>query len=87
MYGQALRSHRGIENSLQYQLAGAFDEDRNRISTCNGAENLRLLSRLALSLLQVHPAKRGIVEKRFAAAMNPDFLEELLRNVGTEGNR
>ena len=38
--------------------------------------------RLTLSLLQAHPAKLSIAKKRFAAALDPDFLEEILRGAG-----
>jgi hypothetical protein len=32
--------------------------------------------------LQAHPAKLSIAKKRFAAALDPDFLEETLRGDG-----
>lgn len=82
VYGKALRDHWGIENSLHWQLDVTFAEDRNRVSKRNGAENLALLRRLTLSLLQAHPDKKSIAKKRFAAALNPDFLEEILRGDG-----
>lgn len=82
VYGKALRSHWGIENSLHWQLDVTFDEDRNRVRKRNAAENLALLRRLTLSLLQAHPAKLSIAKKRFAAALDPDFLEEILRGDG-----
>jgi predicted transposase YbfD/YdcC len=77
-YGTALRNHWGIENSLHWQLDVNFDEDRNRVTKRNAAENLALLRRLTLSLLQAHPAKLSIAKKRFAAALDPDFLDEIL---------
>ena len=82
VYGKALRDHWGIENSLHWQLDVTFDEDRNRVSKRNAAENLGLLRRLTLSLLQAHPAKLSIAKKRFAAALDPEFLEEILRGDG-----
>jgi predicted transposase YbfD/YdcC len=82
VYGKALRNHWGIENSLHWQLDVTFDEDNNRVSKRNAAENLASLRRLALSLLQAHPAKLSIAKKRFAAALDPDFLEEILRGDG-----
>jgi predicted transposase YbfD/YdcC len=81
-YGKALRNHWRIENSLHWQLDVNFDEDHNRVTRRNGAENLALLRRLTLSLLQAHPAKLSIAKKRFAAALDPDFLEEILRGDG-----
>jgi predicted transposase YbfD/YdcC len=79
VYGKALRGHWGIENSLHWQLDVTFAEDANRVSKRNAAENLALLRRLSLSLLQANPAKLSIAKKRFAAALDPDFLEEILR--------
>jgi predicted transposase YbfD/YdcC len=81
-YGKALRNHWRIENSLHWQLDVNFDEDLNRVTKRNAAENLALLRRLTLSLLQAHPAKLSIAKKRFAAALDPDFLEEILRGDG-----
>ena len=82
VYGKALRNHWGIENALHWQLDVTFDEDHNRVSKRNAAENLALLRRLVLSLLQAHPAKLSIAKKRFAAALDPDFLEEILQGDG-----
>jgi predicted transposase YbfD/YdcC len=82
VYGKALRGHWGIENTLHGQLDVTFDEDDNRVSHRNAAENLALLRRLTLSLLQAHPAKLSIAKKRYAAALDPAFLEEILRGDG-----
>jgi predicted transposase YbfD/YdcC len=82
VYGKALRNHWGIENNLHWQLDVNFKEDHNRVSKRNAAENLALLRRLTLSLLQAHPEKLSIAKKRFAAALDPDFLEEILRGDG-----
>jgi predicted transposase YbfD/YdcC len=80
VYGNALRNHWGIENQLHWQLDVCFDEDKNRVSKKHGAENLALVRRLALSLLKQHPDKRSIKCKRLLAALDPGFLEEVLRD-------
>jgi predicted transposase YbfD/YdcC len=85
-YAEALRNHWGIENSLHWQLDITFDEDDNRVTKRNGAENLALLRRLTLSLLKAHPDKKSIAKKRFAAALNPAFLEEVLSGNGILGH-
>jgi len=41
-----------------------------------------LLRRLTLTLVQAHPSKLSIAKKRFAAALDPTFLEEILRGDG-----
>lgn len=81
-YGRGLRHHWGIENHLHWQLDVTFGEDRSRVTKRNAAENLTLLRRLTLTLLQAHPAKLSIAKKRFAAALDTDFLEEILRGNG-----
>jgi predicted transposase YbfD/YdcC len=83
VYGDALRSHWGIENGLHWQLDTSFAEDDNRVSNRRGAENLAVVRRLALSLLKQHPEKRSIACKRLRAALEPGFLQEVL---GIDGN-
>jgi predicted transposase YbfD/YdcC len=86
-YADGLRHHWGIENHLHWQLDVNFAEDANRVQRRNAAENLALLRRLTLSLLKVHPSKDSIARKRFAAALDPGFLEEVLRGDGILENR
>jgi predicted transposase YbfD/YdcC len=82
VYGNALRNHWGIENRLHWQLDVSFGEDKNRFSKRHGAENLALVRRLALSLLKQNPDKRSIACKRLLAALDPAFLEEVIRQDG-----
>ena len=67
---------------MHWQLDIVFDEDNNRVTKRRAAENLALLRRLTLSLLYAHPAKLSIAKKRYAAALDPAFLEEILRGDG-----
>jgi predicted transposase YbfD/YdcC len=78
-YGMALRNHWGIENGLHWLLDVTFGEDKNRVSKRHGAENLALVRRLAVSLLKQHPEKKSVACKRLRAALEPAFLEEVLR--------
>jgi len=77
-YGKVLRNHWGIENNLHWQLDVSFAEDDNRFTKRNGAENLSLLRRLALMMLKRHSSKLSIAGKQWQAALNPQFLEEVL---------
>ncbi len=86
-YANGLRHHWGIENNLHWQLDVNFAEDANRVQKRNAAENLALLRRLTLSLLKAHPSKDSIARKRFAAALDPSFLEEILQGDGILENR
>jgi hypothetical protein len=72
---------------LHWQLDVNFGEDGSRVQKRNAAENLALLRRLTLSLLKAHPSKDSIARKRFAAALDTSFLEEILRPDGSLGNR
>jgi predicted transposase YbfD/YdcC len=75
----AVRQHWGIENGLHWVLDVAFNEDRMRQRDRNGAENLALLNRLAVSLLrQDKTIKAGIKCKRKAAGWDDDYLLHLL---------
>lgn len=76
-YGKALRGHWGIE-SMHWQLDVTFGEDDNRVSRRHGAESLALLRKLALGLLKRHPSKKSIACKRLAAALNTQFLEDVI---------
>lgn len=77
-YGRVLRQHWGIENHLHWQLDISFGEDQSRIQERHAAENFGLLRKLALSLLKRNPTKKSIARKRKAAALDTDFLEEIL---------
>lgn len=77
-YAQALRSHWGIENNLHWQLDVSFHEDASRVENRNGAENLSLFRKIALSLLKQNPRKESIARKRKAAAINPGYLAEII---------
>ena len=86
-YANGLRHHWGIENNLHWQLDVNFAEDGSRVQKRNAAENLALLRRLTLSLLKAHPSKDSIARKRFAAALDTSFLEEILQGDGILENR
>jgi predicted transposase YbfD/YdcC len=80
-YGNALRHHWGIENNLHWQLDVTFREDSSRIQARHGAENFDLLRKLALVLLKRHHCKESIACKRLHAALDVDFLEEVLQQA------
>ncbi|MFZ3328013.1 MAG: ISAs1 family transposase [Methylocella sp.] len=85
VYGKGLRNHWGIENKPHWQLDVSFHEDKNRVNKRHGAENLSVVRRLALSLLKQHPNKRSLACKRLLAALDPTFLEEVLRGDSNLG--
>ena len=78
MYGKALRNHWKIENELHWQLDVTFGEDANRVQQKTEAMNLALLRKVALMLLREDESKGSIATKRCKAALNPDFLAQIL---------
>jgi predicted transposase YbfD/YdcC len=78
-YGEGLRGHWVIENGLHWQLDVTFAEDANRVQNRNAAANLAAMRKIALGLLKRHPSKASIRVKRFSAALDTAFLEEVLR--------
>jgi predicted transposase YbfD/YdcC len=77
-YAQVLRGHWRIENNLHWQLDISLREDESRIQERHGAANLALLRKMALSLLKQNPAQDSIARKRKAAALDADFLAEIM---------
>lgn len=70
---------------MHWQLDVSFAEDGNRVTNRNEAENLSLLRRLALMLLKRHPSDLSIAGKQWKAALNPQFLEEVLSHNANSG--
>jgi len=79
LLNQAVRSHRGVGNSLHWVLDVTFQEDRSRIKKENAPENFGLLRRLALCLLKREgTSKRGIEGKRLRASWDEGSLQRVL---------
>lgn len=55
-----------------------FGEDDSRIRERNAATNFAVVRRLALNLIKQEKTKMSIAKKRFAAALDTDYLEEIL---------
>jgi predicted transposase YbfD/YdcC len=67
-FGEAVRAHWGIENSVHWVLDIAFREDESRVRKGYGAQNLAVLRHIALNLLrQEKSAKCGVKAKRLKA--------------------
>ena len=78
-FGRAVRDHWGIENTLHWSLDVTLNEDGCRIRQGQAAENFSVLRHLALNLLQRDKSTRlGIKAKRFKAALDPQYLANLL---------
>ena len=79
LFGQSVRSHWGIENSLHWVLDVALNEDDCRIRKDNAPENFSIMRRLAVNLLGREKSnKRGVKNKQFLAAMDNEYLSKVL---------
>jgi predicted transposase YbfD/YdcC len=81
-FGQAVRSHWGIENQVHWILDVGFHEDQSRIRVGYAAENFAVLRHLALNLLQHHPTKGlSVRTRRMKAAWDSDYLLQVLHSI------
>ena len=78
-YGKALRGHWRVENNLHWPLDVTFREDDSRVRQRTAATNLAVVRRLALNLTKQEQTPMSIAKKRFAAALDTDYLEEILQ--------
>lgn len=78
---RVVRAHWGIENSLHWVLDVVFGEDKARNRMDASPENHAVLRKLALNILQAHPARTSITIKVKRAAWDDRFLFELLGHM------
>jgi len=79
-FGEAVRGHWGVENSLHWSLDVTFREDDSRARARNAAQNLATLWRMALNLIKKDRSRKASVRtKRYIAAIDLPFLVHLLR--------
>jgi predicted transposase YbfD/YdcC len=77
-YAQALRNHWSIENNLHWQLDVSFGEDASPIADRQAATNFNVMRKMALCLIKRHPRKTSVARKRKAAALDAEFLGEII---------
>ncbi|CAN7528568.1 ISAs1 family transposase [Bosea sp. LjRoot237] len=78
---RVIRAHWTIENQQHWLLDVAFGEDRIHTRSDHCAENLALLRRLALNLLQHDPRKLSIRAKIKRAGWSDHYLSSLLAQM------
>ena len=59
-------------------MTNAFNEDASRVRQGNAADNLGLLRRLSINLLKHEPSQKSLKMKRYLAAMDNNFLLQVL---------
>jgi len=77
-FGQTIRSHWGVENSLHWVLDMALREDDSRIRKGHAPANCSIFRQVALNLLKQEPSKLSIKRKRFKAALSDQFRSQII---------
>lgn len=83
LFAKAVRKHWGVE-SIHWSLDMVFREDESLVRKNNGAENLSMLRKIGMNLLKKEmPDQKKMSKnmKRFRAAMDEKFLEEIIENI------
>lgn len=83
LFAKAVRKHWGVE-SYHWVLDVVFREDDSRVRKNNGAANLSQLKKIALNVLKIEEVtikKMSLKMKRYKAAMNEDFLGEIVAGI------
>jgi predicted transposase YbfD/YdcC len=78
-FARVVRGHWGIETRLHWSLDVTFAEDQSRVRKDRGPENLGMLRRLVVSLLQQDTScKASLRGKRLIAGWNDEALLKIL---------
>lgn len=72
------RGHWSIENSCHYIIDWNYDEDRSRIRTGNGPENITRLRRFAISIIKLKGA-RSVAQEMRQLSRNVRLVLDYLR--------
>lgn len=79
-FNDLVRGHWGIENHLHWHLDVTFSEDASRARSGNAPLNLNILRKMALQRIRQMPDKLSLQKRRFRAALNQDYLMQVLGN-------
>jgi predicted transposase YbfD/YdcC len=83
-FGERVRGHWSIENSLHWVLDMALREDEARIRKEHGAKSMAVVRHIAINLLKKEKTlKVGTQAKRLRAACDNEYLSTILR-LGTD---
>lgn len=80
-FNHYIRNHWSIENSLHWQLDVTFREDLQRTKIGNAPENLAIIRKLSLQLLNNITDKESIKSRRKLAGWNDQYLSQMLANI------
>lgn len=75
------RTHWGVENNVHWVLDVIFDEDSSRVRTGHAQQNLAMMRRLAINMLnQEQTRKDSLKGKRQLAGWDNSYLERIIFN-------
>jgi predicted transposase YbfD/YdcC len=77
-FARAVRGHWAIENALHWVLHVTFDEDHARNRRDHGPENLAILRRLTLNLLNRARPKMAVARKRKRSGWSDAFTRTII---------
>lgn len=77
-FGEYIRDHWAVENSLHWVLDMSFGEDRHRKRAGNSAQNFAIVRKFALNILKKDKGKGSLVTKRLKAGWDTNYLLSLL---------
>lgn len=81
LFEYSVRGHWEVENCLHWRLDVIFREDESRYRDRIGAQNLSVIRKIAMNMLTKDKSKKhGTNAKRLAAAVDPAYRENLLKN-------
>ena len=84
-FARAVRGHWGIETTLHWSLDVTFSEDQSRVRKGRGPENLGMLRRLVVSILQQDTScKASLRAKRPIAGWDDEALLKILAAFSAE---
>jgi predicted transposase YbfD/YdcC len=78
---EVVRAHWSIENQLHWTLDVVFDEDDARSRKNHAPENLAVIRRLALNILNAHPSQGSTASKMRRARWKQDFFLSLFAHL------
>jgi predicted transposase YbfD/YdcC len=78
---EIVRAHRSIENNLHWVLDVLFAEDACRTRKDHAPENLAIIRRIAINVLQATPGPQRISHKMLMARWNNDALLKALPHM------
>jgi len=80
LLAKAIRGHWEVENKVHWILDVSYSEDASRIRKGHGAENLAVLRRMTLNMLNrdVKNKKISLRKKRFFCALDEKYLEKIV---------